>query len=383
MPWIPRGASRRVSRPLPRPDAPPDVRSGRRVLLLRTFKDPRADIVVLTALAAALEAQDRIVLVGDGQDKAAICDGWQRVLGPEPAFDRQVSYVRSSEENWRATVLREICVADAIVLHLSPKDLAFPPLSRPPDLRAQFPPGALGERFRAFTETPLGQFPTGIGLLHEIVYLTWLNKVEQTVWVTENRYYRQVSERIGQAMTGLGDVFTARGQPLSPRMTALEQHLAYLKDIPGLPFPGPDEFRSRAKRFTAALDAELTRLSRTYPPMPPEVRERAVASLPLGRSDHPRRLPPDGKPKVIRYTAVEKLVFIPTFDIVEISLDDARTVLSAEAADAGCPMCGAPLSNVFFYVTGLHYQGIHGREALRNAYPRGKCQSCGRTHDLG
>ena len=353
------------------------------MLLLRTFKDPRANIVVLTALAAALEAQDRIVLVGDGQDKAAISDGWQRVLGPEPAFDRQVSYVRSSEENWRAAVLREICVADAIVLHLSPKDLAFPPVSRPPDLRAQFPPGALDERLRVFTETPLGQFPTGIGLLHEIVYLTWLNKVEQTIWVTENRYYRQVSERIRMAITGLGDVFTAGGQPLSPRMTALEQHLAYLKEIPGLPFPGPDEFRSRARRFTAALHAELTRLSRTHPPMPPEVRERAVASLPLGRSDRPRRLPPDGKPKVIRYTAVEKLVFIPTLDIVEISLNDARTVLSAEAADAGCPMCGAPLSNVFFYVTGLRYQGIHGREALRNAYPRGKCQSCGRTHDLG
>jgi hypothetical protein len=171
---------------------------------------------------------------------------------------------------------------------------------------------------RAFTETPLGSLPTGAGLLHEIVYLTWLNKVEQTIWVAENHYYRQVSERIGMAMTGLGDVFTADGQLLSPRMTALEQHLAYLKGIPGLQFPGPEEFRSRAKRFIAALHAELTRLSRANPPMPPEVRERAAASLPLGRSDRPRRLPPDGEPKVIRYTAVERLIFIPTLDIVEI-----------------------------------------------------------------
>ncbi len=381
MPWIPRGAPRRAAaaaragRSAGRP--------GRRVLLLRTFKDPRANIVVLTALAAALEAQDRIVLVGDGQDKAAISDGWQRVLGPEPAFDRQVSYVRSSAANWRAAVLREICLADAIVLHLSPKDLAFPPLSHPADLPAEFPPEALGERLRAFTRTPLGSLPTGPGLLHEIVYLTWLNKVEQTIWVTENRYYRQVSERIGTAMTGLAYVFTAGGQLLSPRMTALEQHLAYLRGVPGLPFPGPEQFRSRARRFTAALHAELTRLFRANPPMPPEVREQAAGRLPLGRSDHPRRLPPDGEPKVIRYTAVEDLVFIPTLNIVEISLDDARTVLTAEAAEAGCPMCGAPLSDVFFYVTGLRYQGIRGGAALRNAYPRGKCQSCGRTHDLG
>lgn len=365
MPWINRGG--------------PAAWTGRRVLLLRTFKDPRADIVVLTALAAALEVQDRIVLVGDGQDKAAISDGWRRVIGPEPAFDRQVSYVRSSAENWRAAVLREICVADAVVLHLSPKDLALPPLSRPPE----YQPDGLIERLRSFTDTPLGSLPTGAGLLHEIVYLTWLNKVEQAIWVTENRYYRPVVERIGTAMTGLAYAFTADGQPLSPRMTALEQHLAYLRGIPGLPFPGPGESRSRAKRFTTALRAELARLSRTYPPMPPEVRERAVASLPLGRSDRPRRLPPDGKAKVIRYTAVEELIFIPTLEIVDISLNDARTIISAAAADAGCPMCGAPLSNVFFYVTGLHYQEIRGRDALRNAYPRGKCQSCGRTHDLG
>jgi hypothetical protein len=353
------------------------------VLLLRTFKDPGADIVVLTSLATALEVQDRIVLVGDGQDKAAISDGWQGVLGSEPAFDRQVSYVQSSAENWRAAVLREICAADAIVLHLSPKELAFPPASRPPALRAEFPPEALGERLRAFTETPLGSLPTGAGLLHEIVYLTWLNKVEQTIWVTENRYYRQVFERIGTSMTGLAYVFTAGGQPLSPRITALEQHLAYLKGVPGLPFPEPEESQTRAKRFTAALHSELTRIFRSYPPMPPEVRERAVASLPLGRSDRPRRLPPDGEPKVIGYTAVEELIFIPTLDIVEISPTDVRTVLSAEAADAGCPMCGAPLSNVFFYVTGLRHQGIHGSDALRDAYPRGKCQSCGRTHDIG
>jgi hypothetical protein len=216
MPWVHRGVPRRVSGPLPRPDAPPGVRAGRRVLLLRTFKDPRADIVVLTALAAALEAQDQIVLVGDGQDKAAISDGWQRILGPEPAFDRQVSYVRSSEQNWRAAVLREICVADAIVLHLSPKDLAFPPVSRPPNLRAQFPPEP------------------------------WANDC----------------------------------------------------------VPSP---RHRSASF---------------------------------RPDRRRRMP------------------------------------AARCA-------GAPLSNVFFYVTGLRHQGIHGREALRNAYPRGKCQSCGRTHDLG
>ena len=80
----------------------------------------------------------------------------------------------------------------------------------------------------------------------------------------------------------------------------------------------------------------------------------------MGRSDSPRPLPPDGERKVVRYTAVEDLLHIPTGEVVEVSLDDIQTVLSAEASDAGCPNCGAPLSEIFFYLTGLQHQDIRG-----------------------
>ncbi len=52
--------------------------------------------------------------------------------------------------------------------------------------------------------------------------------------------------------------------------------------------------------------------------------------------------------------------------------------LSAKAVDTSCPTCGAPLSQVFFYVTGLQYRNIHRGTALREAWPSGKCQQCGR-----
>lgn len=390
-----------------RATAPLSAGAGGRVLLLRTFKDPRADIVVLTALAAALEAQDRIVLVGDGQGKAAIADGWDRVLGADPAFDQQVCYVQSTEESWPAAVLREICAADVIVLHLSPKDLQekFPRVSRPADLQEKFPrdafeasqkpAGSAGqergrqalrafehERWRVFTQTPLGALPTGAGLLREIAYLDRLNKLERTIVVTDNRYYHHICQRITNATIGAADAFTVAGGFPSPRLTGLEQQLRHLRHIRGVTFSGPDESQGLAEHFAAALRAELVKLSRTYPTMSSDARTRAIADLPLGRSDSPRRLPPDGDLKVVRHTAVEKILYIPTGEIVEISLDDMGTVLSAEAVDTGCPKCGAPLSEIFFYVTGLQYQNIRAGTALREAWPSGKCQRCGRKCTL-
>jgi hypothetical protein len=385
--------------------ASPSMETGRQVLLLRTFKDPRSDIVVLTALAAAMQVQDRIVLVGNGQDKAAIADGWDRVLGANPAFERQVCYVESEAENWPAAVHREICAADAIVLHVSPKDLGFPRVSRPADIQKKFPhhlweagPQPTGsveeerfwlamqafnqERFRVFDTTPLGALPTGAGLLREIAYLDRLNRLERTIAVTDNRYYHHICQRISNAVVAVGDAWTIGGQWLTARMTGLEKQLGHLSQVRGVTFSGPDEVQGLAEHFAAALREELAKLSRTFPAMSPDARQRAVADLPLGRSDSPRRLPPDGAIKVIRYTAVEDLVYIPAGEIVEVALDDMKTVLSAEAVDVGCPQCRGPLSEVFFYVRGLQHQDVHGVPALRAAWPNGKCQRCGRKCSL-
>jgi hypothetical protein len=370
--------------------------TGRRVLLLRTFKDPRADIVVLTALAAALTAQDRIVLVGDGQDEAAIARGWELVLGSGPAFGQQVCYVHSAEENWTTAVIREMSMADAIVLHLSPKDMGFPRVSYPRDLGDSFPQDALGaspdaassagdearqallEHWRVFSQTPLGALPTGAGLLREIAYLVRLDKLSRTIAVTDNRYYHHVSQRITNAFMGIADSFTTSGQFISPRLTALEQQLVHLRGVRGVTFSGPEESAGLAAHFADALRAELARLSGALPVMSQEARAQAVADLPVGRSDSPRRLPPDGELKVVRYTAVEDLLYIPTGEIVEVSRQDIETILSAEACGAGCPNCGASLSEIFFYVTGLEHQDTGGGETLSEAWPNGKCQRCGR-----
>ena len=71
------------------------------------------------------------MLTGDGQDEAALAAGWDRVLGATHAFDDRVEYVHSTGEHWTTTVLGEMCVADTVVLHLSPKGLWFPHVFRP------------------------------------------------------------------------------------------------------------------------------------------------------------------------------------------------------------------------------------------------------------
>jgi len=375
--------------------------AGRRVLVLRTFKELSADIVVLTAIAAALESRGRIVLVGDGQDEAALAAGWDRVLGAPRGFDDRVEYVHSTGEDWTTTVLRQMCVADTVVLHLSPKGLWFPQVFRPPDLRQRFPQQALAtlqqsaspaeqeaarqalgafeeERLRVLRATPLAALPTGAGLLREISYLIRLNLLDRTIAVADNRYYPHICHRVSGALLGSAEAFTVEGSFASLRLTALEQQLAHLRGVQGVTFSGPADTASVARNFAAAIRAELDSLFRTSPTLSQEARRKAVADLPVGRSDSPRRLPPDDELKVIRYTAVEDLIFIPTGDIVEVALEDIRAILSDDAANGGCPKCGAPLSEIFFYVTGLKYQSLRDAAALRQAWPNGKCQRCGR-----
>ena len=377
--------------------------AGRRVLVLRTFKELSADIVVLTAIAAALESRGRIVLVGDGQDETALAASWDRVFDPTRAFDDSVEYVHSTSEDWATTVLSEMCVADTIVLHLSPKGLWFPHVFRPPDLQQRFPRQALAtlqqsaspaeqeaaqqalaafeeERLRALRTTPLAALSTGAGLLREISYLIKLNLLDRTIAVADNRYYPHICHRVSSALLGSAEAFTVEGSFASLRVTALEQQLAHLRGVRGVTFSGPADTTSVARNFAAALRTELDSLFRTFPTLSQEARRKAVADLPVGRSDSPRRLPPDDELKVIRYTTVEDLVFIPTGDIVEVAREDIRAILSADAADAGCPKCGAPLSEIFFYVTGLQHQHQSLRDAavLQQAWPNGKCQRCGR-----
>jgi hypothetical protein len=358
-----------------------------RVLFLRTFKDPAADVVVLRHLAATLGPDDRVVLLSDARDESALVN----------AVGDRAELVATTDDDWPRVVHAEMAAADAIVLHLSPKDLAFPRISRPPDLTEEFPkdlweigPEAgpahqarvlmalrdfVRRRGDTFDATPLSTIPTGAGLLRELAYLARLNRLARTVVVVDNRHFYHFSLRREEAWRGAFDGTTVGGQPLTPRLTALEQQLGELRDeIRGVTFSARLD-GGLSPAFSGALGAALADVIGDRPTMSPAERERAIADLPLGVSPLPRRLPPDGELKIIGATPVEDLVEIPIRQFVEIPQTDIRRYLTDEIVTRGCPRCGAPLDQVFFYTRGLVIPPL---DQIGNYDTHGKCQACGR-----
>ena len=107
---------------------------------------------------------------------------------------------------------------------------------------------------------------------------------------------------------------------------------------------------------------------------PNAARPTATGDLLLGTSPHPRRLPPDGQLKIISHTPVEDLVVIPLFEFVEIPPADIREYFHDEVIARGCPRCGGPFDQIFFYANGLTLPALD----LLAERGNGKCQRCGR-----
>ncbi|MEU8632810.1 hypothetical protein AB0C38_11625 [Amycolatopsis sp. NPDC048633] len=360
---------------------PASPSQARRVLFLHTFKDPAADVVVLRHLAAALGPHDRIAILSDTGDEATLAAA---------AGDR-VEVKATSSADWTRVVHEEMVLADAVVLHLSPKDLVFPRVSAPKDLSAEFPRdlweigpdtgpahqarvmAALSrfERGRgdSYAATPLGSIPTGASLLRELAFLSRLDRLSQTVVVADNRHYYHLMQRIENAMISVADTMTIDERYRTPRLTALERQLEVLdEEVRGITFSArPDGGLSPA--FTAALATALAGVD------PITGRESTLTDVPIGVSPNPRRLPPDNQLKVVSATPVEDLLYIPPGTFVEISQADARHYFDDEVVAEGCPRCGGPFDRVFFYTTGLEHPGL---DRLADAESHGKCQTCGR-----
>jgi hypothetical protein len=345
----------------------------RRVLYLRTFRDPAADVVVLGHLATALGPDDRIVLLGDVRDESVLllaCDG-------------RGELVTTTATEWPGAVHVAMVSADAVVLHLSPKDMTFPRISRPPDLTHRYPHDGGEEAIRGFMElreesflrTPLGRLPTGAGLLREIAYLDRLGRLDRTVAVADNRHFLHVCRRVQEAVLSGGEASTVDGLHITARLTVLERQLRLLREVPGVTFSAPPN-GGRSDSFTRALRTAVAQAYGGRDPVSSQEREVAVAGLPLGRSPRPRPMFPDGELKVLAHTAAEELVELPTGEVVEIAVDDARRFLTAEVAATGCPTCLGPLNRVFFYAHGLDAMDRSADLAAVEIY--GRCQTCGR-----
>ncbi|MFD8813332.1 hypothetical protein ACFV23_18025 [Streptomyces sp. NPDC059627] len=340
--------------------------SGLRVLFLRTFTADDVSHSVLTSLALALDGgPGRIEIVGDQRDRSALEESWEAAFGTRAPEDR-IDFVSSTREDWRKEILRRMTHADAVVLHLSPKDTDF--------LEFPFGPPATGggdDMWDRFMDAPFSRPITGPGLLREVSYLNRTGKLPATVVLCDDRHRQSLEDVI--ALSGvLGDATDVAGNFITPRLTAIDKQVGHLrKAFRAISYTRPDGAPVMSD-LAAALRRTLADLAAG--PATAEATPWRPEDL-WGRSTEPRRLPPDNSQKIIAFSDVESVLFLPRGEITEIGAADMLSVLSREAIDTGCPYCRAPVDRMFFYVLGLW----PSEELDRNGAPhiRAKCQVCG------
>ncbi len=128
--------------------------------------------------------------------------------------------------------------------------------------------------------------------------------------------------------------------------------------------------RAAARSCRISLRPSARHYARSAPGgVPPHAAPWTPQEL-CGTSPRPRHLPPDNELKVIAFTDVENIFFIPSGKITEISHAEMLGSLSREAIRTGCPYCRGPIERMFFYTQ------------ARQDLPRAKCQACGRKSSL-
>jgi hypothetical protein len=263
-------------------------------------------------------------------------------------------------------VLERMFAADAIVLYLSPKDVDFPEFPFA-DAKHQI---ATGEEMRnALVDAPMSRPITGPGLLREVAYLNRANMLPITVLVCGEQYQGTLNDLIALA-GAMGDATDLAGNLLTPRFTATDKQVGHLhKAFRGIGFqPGETASELGAAIRTALADLRAAGITRQ--PVPWRLRDL------WGRSPEPRNLPPDNAAKIIEFSDVEELLFLPEGEITEISRDEMLVVLDREAIAHGCPYCRAATDRIFFFVEGLHSARELAETELSTV--RARCQVCGR-----
>jgi hypothetical protein len=337
-----------------------------RILYLRTFKDMTSDHALVISLAMIISAIGRLVVIGSRDSEIALQAQWQKRFGNDLPFSDHIEYKQSDDSQWRRLVHQEISQADCVLLFMEPKGSKFPRL-RPPKIG----PPKIGKGFIVDYIAQTVQQSTGSGLLHEIAYLERLRKIKRTIVLCQARNTSHVRQLIYQSSLHLpaGFVFakTRRGhwRAPTPRFSALDMQVGTLRNAAGVVEFRYKDLKNLHSQFPAILKSTIERVCSK--PRAERTGSGARAVL-LGRSDKPRRLPPDGKRKIIQFTNVEDIVRIPPLELIEVSHDEVPSLLSEESTRS-CPYCERPLVHIFFYVLGLHRNPD-------DEFVLGRCQRC-------
>lgn len=317
----------------------------------------------------------KLVIVGPAEDETLLRRYWSNRYGSNANLDRSVEYVISNDDQWRLTIHLQIWKADCILFHLAPKGSNFPQIRRPKMRRFGF---------EEYYSAPLHDGSSGYGLLHEIVYLRRLGRIRQTIVLCTSKDFKYIDQilRLAPLMGGVGPDLapllsgywfknTPKGlQATTPRFSAFDKQLVSLGYAHTIITFTMNQVRDPLRSgFSQKVRPVVQRVVRNG-----KWRRkfswwrRSRPNTLLGKSSRPRRLPPDNGRKIIQFTNVEDLVYIPRFEITEISLAEVLDLLSKEEIELGCPSCNAPLSRIFFFVRSLH------RES--DDLIRGRCQQC-------
>lgn len=356
-----------------------------RVLYLRTFGGSKADHIITASISQAIGARGSVIVMGNKEGQAEISRFWAASPNSHAALNQCVEYIVSSNAEWKIKIHRQIVDADVIVMFFSPKGESFPPVSHgnPGDISQSDYIDFLNQVYA----TPMSGHMSGIGLLNELSYVQRLGAMPKVVTICRAVEFQEIRELIQLAE------FAAHGfahsadlrKTIAPRMTVHDQQLRWLAGTRGPilfsdPSPGDymiDSLREQlgpafedvlAGRTKSLYEEHWGRLEYAYPAGTPD------SDLPIGRSNIPRSLPPDGKRKIFRYWNVEDLGIIPIGEVIDISLQAARELLSKDAIERGCPYCHAPIQALCFHAYGLSWPS--------NEAVRAKCQTCGRRSSL-
>lgn len=342
-----------------------------RVLYLRTFRGAKSDNDMVVSLIEVLSGLGKLVVMGPADAEVSLKRYWARRYGDDVGPGDRLDYVVCTNDSWRRDVHWQISKASCVLFYLSAKSGRFP-AHRPPRMRNDF---------QKFYSAPLSKGSTGQGLLQEITYLRRLNKVSQTVLMCRLGDRQLIDRMINFPMIGDdsgplagGYVFqsSANGlQAMTARFSAFDKQLISLQKAHSI-----IEFDTR-ELMKPPAQSEFARDLRSavwsvmwkdrWRRMNPRTRQPRPDML-LGKSGDPRRLPPDDAKKIIQFANVEDLLYIPQWEVSDISTAEIVEVLSPDEVKRGCPSCGAPFSRLFFFVRSLHRKG---NEAIR-----ARCQEC-------
>ena len=343
--------------------------SDRRVLLLRTFNDRDLDFRDIALLALAVQRHAKLVMVGEEQENQKLRTALLTFL-PTSAIDGSVDLVDSRDEDWERVVIDQILRADSLLIRFTPKSLEFPDMvvpEKPIDSFLEF-----------YQISPI-QPRSGRGLLFELSLCHRLDALSRTVLLVNETQANEVIHTVQLAYAAQGgDLLSGAGRSLVPRFTGLDKQLGHLRNVAyALALP-PRDALALDDQISLAMQEAIRKA--TLGVMSSTSVGHAIADrvaenyLDFGVSDEPKKVFPDYKEKIIRYTPVETLVFLSPGNLIEISYKDVVTNFGLVEEQTECPYCQARAPSLFLYQ--------HGHVVERTGAIRCKCQQCGRRSTL-